>query len=156
MIDHLTTWILKAFLAIAPIPTGCRMGAAFFECRIGPIQPPQLTKFSPTSENFFSFLPRPTTFDLRPTALPGAGAKTQAFVRAAQGSARAGIGFVRAAPGSARVSPVSVRIAQGFVPILKNGGKVARWQGVREKRKSDPQISQITQIFSFRILKPNA
>ena len=148
LIEILTGWILKVFSAFAPKRQGCRMETAFRGRGIGPIQPPQLTKFSPTSEIFFSFLPLPTACCLLPTALLGAGAKTQAFVRAT--------------PGSARVSPVSVRIAQGFVPILKNGGKAA-WRprpaserDGREKRKSDPQISQITQIFSFRNLKPKA
>jgi hypothetical protein len=72
MIDHLTTWILKAFSAFAPKRAGGRTGAAFFERRIGPIQPLPLYNFSPTSENFFSFLPRPATCDLRPTAFLGA------------------------------------------------------------------------------------
>jgi hypothetical protein len=119
MIELLTGLIIKAFSAFAPKITGCRMGAAFRARGIGPIQPAPLDNLSPTSELFFSFLPRPTTCDLRPTVLPGAGAKTQAFVRAAPGSARAGIGSARAAQGSARVSPVSVRVAQGFVPILQ-------------------------------------
>jgi len=54
-----------------------------------------------------------------PTAPSGSGAKTQAFVRIAPGSARTGPGFARVAPGSARLAQVSVRLSQGSVPILQ-------------------------------------
>jgi hypothetical protein len=115
LIELITSWIITAFSAFAPKMQGGWMGTALSgsNSRAFP------SYFLPNPRNFFSFLPRPTTCDLRPTASLGAGAKTQAFVRAPPGSARAGIGFVRAAPGSVRVSPVSVRIAQGSVPIFQ-------------------------------------
>jgi hypothetical protein len=56
-IKMLTSWIVMAFSANAPKGTGARMGAAFLDRQIRPIHPLPLHKFSPTSENFFPFLP---------------------------------------------------------------------------------------------------
>ena len=56
-IKLLTSWIIMAFSAIAPKWTGARMGAAFLDRQIRPIQPLPLNDFSPTSENLFLFLP---------------------------------------------------------------------------------------------------
>jgi hypothetical protein len=68
MIKFIKAWILTAFLAFVPKMTGGRMGTAFQDRQIEPIQPLPLNNFSLTSEKFFLFLPLPTACCLLPTA----------------------------------------------------------------------------------------
>jgi len=65
LIEILTSWILMAFSAIAPIGTGARMGTGLNGGK-GRAFP---SDFFPNLRIFFFFFPRPTTCDLRPAAL---------------------------------------------------------------------------------------
>jgi len=71
-IKMLTGWIIMAFLAFVPNWAGCRMGTAFLDRQIIPIQQLLLKKFSPTSGNISSFLALPTAYCILPTAFFGA------------------------------------------------------------------------------------
>jgi len=136
-IEFITSLILMAFLSFVPKMTRCVMGTALSRPQIQLFRRPPLNKFSPTSEYFSSFSPLPPVYCLLSSASLGAGAKTQAFVRVAPGSARAGIGSARAAPGSVRIAQVSARISQGSVPILQ------RASSSRASRDGRCQVSGI-------------
>jgi hypothetical protein len=57
MIELITSWILTTFSAFAPKWELAELGTAFRGSKIELLQGFPLQNFSPTSENFFSFLP---------------------------------------------------------------------------------------------------
>ena len=116
-IELLTSWILTAFSIFVPKRTVGRMGTVFFERRIETIQPLPLNKFSPTSENFFSFPPLPTACCLLPTAFWAPLPKTQCLVRARQPLVRSWQCFVRPRLLFVRRRRLLVRIGPTFTPM---------------------------------------
>ena len=72
LIEILTSWILKAFLGFVPKWTGGRMETAWMSALFRPGYSLPLNKFSPTSENFFSFSSLTTDYCILPTAYLGA------------------------------------------------------------------------------------
>ena len=120
VIASLTSWILTVFSIFVPWWHRAEVGTARRlskgpQFRLDYNLTPR--NFFPTSENSFSFLPRPTTYDLLPTPHLGAFPKTDTFVRTRQLLVRPLHALVRTGRALVRPRRGLVRTLADFCPL---------------------------------------